>query len=99
MGGPPLSLQGRHLSLTGGRDLMARSASTARRYGGDARLGSLLRESGSPYDPPGVRHLIAGVLAAPPGADPEAWTALVAPRPSPKLIAELQALGDEIAAA
>src|SRR5690242_17072697 len=78
---------------------MARSAGTARRYSGDARLGELLRRAGSLYDPPGARNLIASVLAAPPGPDPAAWTALVAPRPSSELKAELQALAGEIAAA
>jgi Xaa-Pro aminopeptidase len=78
---------------------MARSVGSARRYGGDARLGALLREVGSRYDPPGVRSLIAGVLAAPPGPEPDGWVALVAPKPSSDLKAELQALAHEIAAA
>ena len=78
---------------------MGRSAGLARRYGGDARLGNLLRAANSPYDPPGARKLIAGVLAAPPGPERDAWMALVAPRLSSDLKAELQALADDIAAA
>jgi Xaa-Pro aminopeptidase len=78
---------------------MARSIRSARRYGGDARLGALLREAGSAYDAPGVRGLVAGVLAAPPGSEPEAWVALVAPLVSPELKAELVALAEEVAAA
>src|SRR5215469_16104988 len=77
---------------------MGRSVGSARRYGGDARLGHLLREAASPYDPEGVRDFIAGVLAAPPGPEPEGWISLVAPRPSSHLRAELQALADEMAA-
>jgi Xaa-Pro aminopeptidase len=77
---------------------MGRSAGSGRRYGGDARLENLLREADSPYDPAGVRDLIAGVLAAPPGRERDAWMALVALRPSSDLKAELQALADEIAA-
>jgi len=78
---------------------MARSARVAGRYGGDARLGALLRQAGSSYDPEGVRSLIGGVLAAPPGPEPAAWVALVAPQVSPELKAELLALADEVAVA
>src|SRR5689334_19920658 len=99
MGGVALSRRGWHFSVTRRRDLMGRSAGLARRYGGDARLGNLLRAADSPYDPLGVRKLIAGVLAAPPGPEPDGWMALVAPRLSADLKAELQALADDIAAA
>jgi Xaa-Pro aminopeptidase len=78
---------------------MARSGGSTGLYGGDARLATLLREADSPYDPRGVRDLIGGVLAAPPGATPDAWVALVTPRPAPELSAELRALANEIAVA
>jgi Xaa-Pro aminopeptidase len=61
-------------------------------YGGDAALARLLAECGSPYDPASVRALLEGVLAAPPDTDPDAWTILAAPSPSPQLKMQLQAL-------
>jgi Xaa-Pro aminopeptidase len=68
-------------------------------YGGDAVLARLLAACGSPYGAAEARALVAGVLAAPPGAEPDAWTVLAAPRPSPALKAELRALADELSAA
>jgi Xaa-Pro aminopeptidase len=68
-------------------------------FGGDALLATLLRREGSAYDVAGVRELLAGVRAAPPGADPEAWTALVVAAPSPALKRELLALAAEQSAA
>jgi Xaa-Pro aminopeptidase len=58
----------------------------------DAALAELLRQEGAPYDPAGVRALVAGVLAAPPGRDEAVWTALVVPSPSPALRQALLAL-------
>ena len=68
-------------------------------YGGDAALAKLLRQDGSPYDVAGVKALAAGVLATPPGAETDAWTALVAGKPSPALKSALLALAAELAAA
>ena len=65
-------------------------------YRGDAALEALLKEVGSPYDAASVRALVAGVLAAPAGADPQAWLELVAPRMTPALAAELAALRAEL---
>src|SRR6185312_14706273 len=59
---------------------------------GEAALAELLRREGAPYDPAGLRSLVAGVLAAPPGRDEAAWTALVVPSPSPALRQALLAL-------
>jgi len=67
-------------------------------YQGDAALAGLLRKAGSRYDPPAVRDLLAGILAAPESAvEPEAWLALVAADPSPALAAQLRALKAEMA--
>jgi Xaa-Pro aminopeptidase len=60
--------------------------------GRDAVLAALLRQDGSPYDVAGLQALVAGVAAAPPGADETAWMALVAPRVAPALAAELRSL-------
>src|SRR5690348_15552886 len=60
--------------------------------GREATLAALLRQDGSPYDPAGLQALVAGVAAAPPGADETAWMALVAPRVSRALEAELRSL-------
>lgn len=65
-------------------------------YQGDAVLERLLREAGSPHDAAGLRELLAGVLAAPPGREPAAWTLLVAPEVSPPLLAQLLALAAEM---
>ena len=66
-------------------------------YEGDAALARLLAASGSRYDPPGVKALIAGVLAAPPDVDPEAWMGLVAPEPPAALRAQLRAVAASLA--
>src|SRR6185312_9869241 len=66
---------------------------------GDGALAELLRQEGAPYDPAGVRALVAGVLAAPPGRDGSAWTTLVVPSPSPALRQALLALAAEMRAA
>src|SRR6185312_14544360 len=60
--------------------------------GREAALAALLRQDGSPYDLAGLQALVAGVAAAPAGADETAWMALVAPRVSLALSAELQSL-------
>src|SRR6185437_14607309 len=59
---------------------------------GDAALAERLRQEGAPYYPAGVRAVVAGVLAAPPGRDEAAWTTLVVPSPSPALRQALLAL-------
>jgi len=61
-------------------------------YAGDATLARLLTECGSPYDPNSVRSLLAGVFAAPPDVDDDAWTMLAAPKVSPELKSQLAAL-------
>ncbi len=66
---------------------------------GDATLATLLRQDGSGYDLPAVKALVAGVLAAAPGTLAGDWARLVAPRPSPALVAVLRALAAELAAA
>ncbi|MGF1609667.1 MAG: aminopeptidase P family protein [Kiloniellales bacterium] len=64
----------------------------AEAYQGDAALGRLLAESGSALDAAAVRDLLAGVLAAPEGEDPDAWKVLVAAEPSAALRDQLRAL-------
>jgi len=71
----------------------------AKVYHGDAALTQMLRAAGSPYDAAGVRALLAGVLAAPPGLDPGLWLELVAPQVPPALAAQLAALRAEMAEA
>ncbi len=66
-------------------------------YLGDEALEALLRQDRSRYDAAGVRELLAGVLAAPEGADPEAWLCLVADAPSDALRVQLRALKAELA--
>ena len=66
---------------------------------GDAVLAALLRQDGSRYDVPGVRALVAGVLAAAPGTLEGDWMRLVAPQLSPALAAALRALAAALAAA
>jgi Xaa-Pro aminopeptidase len=66
-------------------------------YQGDQALGRLLQEASSPCDVPGVKALLAGVLAAPSGADPAAWLELVAPRMPPALATQLAALRADFA--
>ena len=61
-------------------------------YEGDPALARLLEAAGSPYEVAALRRLIAGVLAAAPGPDPDAWMALAAPRVPPELAAQLSAL-------
>jgi Xaa-Pro aminopeptidase len=67
-------------------------------YQGDRALDELLARAGARDDAKGVRDLLAGVLAAPPAVDPEAWIDLVTERPSAPLRAQLMALHAELAA-
>jgi Xaa-Pro aminopeptidase len=57
----------------------------------------MLSAAGSAYDAQGVRSLLAGVLAAPAGADPSLWLELVGPNVPPALAAQLAALRAELA--
>jgi Xaa-Pro aminopeptidase len=67
-------------------------------YGGDEALERLLAEAGSGYGSAEVRDLLSGVLAAPPGEDPDRWMRLVAEPHPDALSAQLRALKDELAA-
>ncbi len=67
-------------------------------YSGDEALERLLAEAGSAYRSSEVRDLLAGVLAAPPGEDPDRWMCLVAAPGSAVLSAQLRALKGELAA-
>ncbi|HXZ02303.1 MAG TPA: aminopeptidase P family protein [Stellaceae bacterium] len=66
---------------------------------GDAALAGLLRRDGSRYDVPAVKALVAGVLAAAPGAQEGDWPRLVVAAPSPALVEALRALAAELAGA
>jgi Xaa-Pro aminopeptidase len=66
---------------------------------GGADLAALLRQAGARYDMAGVKALVAGVLAAAPGAAAGHWTPLVVPDPAPALDAALRSLAAELAAA
>ena len=65
-------------------------------FAGDAALERELAASGSAYDAAGVKALLAGVRAAPPGLDPEAWLSLGAASLTPGLRAQLVALADSL---
>jgi len=72
----------------------------AKRIGGDQSdeaLARLLEEAGAGLDPAGLRELVAGVAAAPPGEDPDAWMVLVVPAPGAALRARLRALRQAMA--
>jgi Xaa-Pro aminopeptidase len=69
------------------------------KHGDDAMLAKLLRQDGSGFDVAGVKALVAGVLAAAPNAIAADWVRLVAPHPSPELIAALSALAASLSAA
>ena len=68
-------------------------------HSSNADLGALLARDGSPYDPAGVRDLVAGVLAAAPAALESDWPALAAAKPSAELTSALQSLAAELGAA
>jgi Xaa-Pro aminopeptidase len=65
----------------------------------DARLAVLLERSGSRLTVEEVRDLVAGVLAAPEGFEPDAWLDLVAPPEATELRAVLRELKAELASA
>ena len=46
-------------------------------YQGDEALERLLKQAGSPYGATEARDLVEGVIAAPVGPDPDAWTTLI----------------------
>jgi Xaa-Pro aminopeptidase len=69
------------------------------KQGEDAMLAKLLRQDGSGFDVAGATALVAGVLAAAPNAIAADWVRLVAPHPSPELIAALSALAASLSAA
>jgi Xaa-Pro aminopeptidase len=68
-------------------------------HAGDQALDGLLAETGSAFDAAGIRDLLTGVLAAPEGLDPRAWTALIGDGLPPALDDQLQALKAEMKAA
>jgi Xaa-Pro aminopeptidase len=66
-------------------------------YHGDAALAGLLAKHGARLDLAGLRSLIDGVLAAPPGEDSQAWHQLVCEAPSDALRVQLDVLKAEMA--
>ena len=74
------------------------TASCRSTYQGDAALSGLLSKQGARLDLAGVKALVAGVLAAPTGEDPQAWHVLVCEAPSDALRAQLDALRAEMEA-
>lgn len=67
-------------------------AGTGTDYRGDEELALLLLHAGIPKSVAEIRDLIAGVNAAPSGADPDGWMALVAPGIDGPLAEQLRAL-------
>ncbi|WP_431855099.1 aminopeptidase P family protein [Azospirillum sp.] len=70
---------------------------TPRGYRGDGHLADLLAQAGVARTVDEVRALVAGVLAAPPAVDPEAWLVLVGEGLPAELAAQLQALRADLA--
>jgi Xaa-Pro aminopeptidase len=68
-------------------------------YEGDEALARALADAGATMGLDPVKALIAGVAAAPDGADEAAWTRLVTPEPGTRLVAQLLALKAGLAAA
>ncbi|UKJ72028.1 aminopeptidase P family protein [Azospirillum brasilense] len=66
-------------------------------YRGDETLAQLLAQAGLPQTPADIRSLVAGVLAAPEGEDPDGWMVLVGVRLPEDLAGQLRALKAEIA--
>ena len=68
-------------------------------YAGDARLGTLLVEAGSPHSLAEAKELCAAIAAAPPtaGGGEDRWLGLIAAEASLTLAAELVALVAELA--
>ena len=67
-------------------------------YRGDAVLAGLLMQAKSGKSVADVRDLLAGVLAAPPPWQADAWVALIDPEPGDELVKELKALKQAMAA-
>src|SRR5262249_4773868 len=66
-------------------------------FQGEEALERLLRKAGSTYSGADLPALLAGVGAAPPGEDPDAWMELVAAAPSDALKAQLRAFRAQLA--
>ncbi|WP_188259119.1 M24 family metallopeptidase [Azospirillum tabaci] len=66
-------------------------------YRGDETLAQLLAQAGLPQTPAEIRSLVAGVLAAPEGEDPDGWMVLVGARLPEDLAGQLRALKAELA--
>ena len=66
-------------------------------YRGDETLAQLLAQAGVPRTPAEIRSLVAGVLAAPEGVEPDGWMVLVGERLSDDLKGQLRALKAELA--
>lgn len=66
-------------------------------YDGDAALAEGLKAAGVTIGVDAVRSLVAGVVGAPEGSQPDAWIDLVAPQADAPLRAQLQALKVSIA--
>ncbi|KAA0676443.1 M24 family metallopeptidase [Roseomonas genomospecies 6] len=66
-------------------------------YRGDETLAQLLAQTGVPQTPADVRSLVAGVLAAPEGVEPDGWMVMVGERLSEDLKGQLRALKAELA--
>ncbi|HYG87972.1 MAG TPA: aminopeptidase P family protein [Azospirillum sp.] len=66
-------------------------------YRGDGHLAGLLKDAGVAQTPDDVRALIEGVLAAPPGYDPDAWLVLVGAELPAELAEQLRALKADLA--
>ncbi|MDQ2103720.1 YecA/YgfB family protein [Azospirillum isscasi] len=67
-------------------------------YRGDETLAQLLAQAGVPQTPADIRSLVAGVLAAPEGMEPDGWMVLVGERLPEELAGQLRALKAGLAA-
>jgi Xaa-Pro aminopeptidase len=68
-------------------------------YDGDDALQISLERVKSALSVDAVKRLVRGVLAAPEGEDPDGWMQLVSPILTPAIVAQLQALKRQLAAA
>ncbi|CAO3443330.1 Xaa-Pro aminopeptidase (EC 3.4.11.9) [Azospirillum argentinense] len=66
-------------------------------YRGDETLAQLLAQAGLPHTPADIRSLVAGVLAAPEGEDPDGWMVLVGARLPEDIAGQLRALKADLA--
>ncbi|TWA94958.1 Xaa-Pro aminopeptidase [Azospirillum brasilense] len=66
-------------------------------YRGDETLAQLLAQAGLSQTPADIRSLVAGVLAAPEGEDPDGWMILVGTRLPEDLAGQLRALKADLA--